>query len=204
MINALGLLEVRGLACGIEAADAMLKAASVRLLQQTITNPGLITLMVEGNLAACAAALEAGVTVATRHNGLVSHKLIGRPDDDTAFLVSDLLKAAPLGKTKSVSIHKKRPAQASPAGKPVSNHAPASEVVAAPVPAIPLNADDAMPQGEVLLTFLAGRKQGCSASEVAARFSVSVAVAQGWLQTLVNQGRAHRRGSRYRSGDTMK
>ena len=78
MIDALGLLEVRGLACGIEAADAMLKAASVRLLRQAVTNPALVTLVVEGDLAACRAALDAGAALATRRGCLVSRKEIGR------------------------------------------------------------------------------------------------------------------------------
>ena len=93
MIDALGLLEVRGLTCGIEAADAMLKAASVRLLRQAVTNPALVTLVVEGDLAACRAALDAGAALATRRGCLVSRKEIGRPEDDTAYLLGSLLDA---------------------------------------------------------------------------------------------------------------
>lgn len=91
MLNAIGLLEVRGLVVGIEAADAMLKSASVRLLRQTITNPALVSLVVEGDLAACRAALDAGAAVALRAGALVSRKEIGRPEDDTATLVTHLL-----------------------------------------------------------------------------------------------------------------
>ena len=54
-INSLRLLEVRGLVAGVEAADAMLKSARVRLLRAHQVNPGLITLVVEGDLAACRA-----------------------------------------------------------------------------------------------------------------------------------------------------
>ena len=58
MINALGLLEVEGMVAAIDAADAMLKAANVRLLSHEVLDPGRLTLVVEGDLAACRAALE--------------------------------------------------------------------------------------------------------------------------------------------------
>lgn len=60
MINALGLLEVDGMVAAIDAADAMLKAANVRLLSHEVLDPGRLTLVVEGDLAACRAALDAG------------------------------------------------------------------------------------------------------------------------------------------------
>ena len=56
MINALGLLEVDGMVAAIDAADAMLKAANVRLLSHEVLDPGRLTLVVEGDLAACRAA----------------------------------------------------------------------------------------------------------------------------------------------------
>ena len=52
--------------------------------------------------------------------------------------------------------------------------------------------------GEALLAFLAGRKHGYSASEVAAHFDVPVTTAQSWLQALLDQGQVRRRSSRYR------
>ncbi|EHC76740.1 Ethanolamine utilization polyhedral-body-like protein EutK [Salmonella enterica subsp. enterica serovar Montevideo str. S5-403] len=60
MINALGLLEVDGMVAAVDAADAMLKAANVRLLSHQVLDPGRLTLVVEGDLAACRAALDAG------------------------------------------------------------------------------------------------------------------------------------------------
>ncbi|MGU0017167.1 BMC domain-containing protein [Escherichia coli] len=66
MINALGLLEVDGMVAAIDAADAMLKAANVRLLSHEVLNPGRLTLVVEGDLAACRAALDAGCAAAMR------------------------------------------------------------------------------------------------------------------------------------------
>ena len=64
MINALGLLEVEGMVAAIDAADAMLKAANVRLLSHEVLDPGRLTLVVEGDLAACRAALDAALAEA--------------------------------------------------------------------------------------------------------------------------------------------
>ena len=83
MINALGLLEVDGMVAAIDAADAMLKAANVRLLSHEVLDPGRLTLVVEGDLAACRAALDAGCAAAMRTGRVISRKEIGRPDDDT-------------------------------------------------------------------------------------------------------------------------
>ncbi|EFL3122736.1 TPA: ethanolamine utilization microcompartment protein EutK [Escherichia coli] len=88
MINALGLLEVDGMVAAIDAADAMLKAANVRLLSHEVLDPGRLTLVVEGDLAACRAALDAGCVAAMRTGRVISRKEIGRPDDDTQWLVT--------------------------------------------------------------------------------------------------------------------
>lgn len=94
MINALGLLEVSGLVAGIDAADAMLKSASVRLLNHKVLDPGRITLVVEGDLAACRAALDAGVAAANRTGKVIGYQTMGRPDKDTEWLVTNLQGAA--------------------------------------------------------------------------------------------------------------
>ena len=84
MTNAYGFLEVRGLITGIVVADAMLKAAQVRLITQVTTHPGLITLAVEGDIGACRAALDAGRLAAGPLSVVVSEKVIGRPEPDLA------------------------------------------------------------------------------------------------------------------------
>ena len=80
MNNAYGFLEVNGLVTGIHAADAMLKAANVQLTAQVRTNPALITLVVEGDIGSCRAAVDAGRMAAERMGGVVSEKIIGRPE----------------------------------------------------------------------------------------------------------------------------
>lgn len=176
MLNAIGLLEVRGLVIGIEAADAMLKSASVRLLRQTITNPALVSLVVEGDLAACRAALDAGAAVALRAGALVSRKEIGRPEDDTAELVTRLLAPEPPKAPRA-------PMAVAEAVSPVAER-PSLPTVDVPV--------------EALLALLARNRQGCSASEVSAAFDVPVEIARAWLDRLCDEGRLRKRGSRYR------
>ena len=80
--DALGLLEVKGLVVAAEAADAMAKAAHVRVLANLTTRPGLVTLMVAGDIGACQAAISAGRNAALRLGEVLSEKVIGRPGRD--------------------------------------------------------------------------------------------------------------------------
>ena len=48
--EALGMIETRGLIGAIEAADAMVKAANVRLAGQRFSGAGLVTVMVRGDV----------------------------------------------------------------------------------------------------------------------------------------------------------
>ena len=75
------MLETHGLVAAIEAADAMLKAAEVRLLQQQRTNPALITHFVVGETAAVRSAVDAGRAAAERVGKVVSAHVIPRPGE---------------------------------------------------------------------------------------------------------------------------
>ncbi len=89
-INALGFIEVYGLVAAIEAADAMLKSAKVRLLRQHGVHPGQISLVVEGDLAACRVAVNAGVAAASQIGVVLASHVIGRPDADTETMILEL------------------------------------------------------------------------------------------------------------------
>ncbi|OGB31028.1 MAG: hypothetical protein A3F78_08870 [Burkholderiales bacterium RIFCSPLOWO2_12_FULL_61_40] len=78
--NAYGFLEVKGLVTAVVAADAMVKSAYVRLQAQIQTDPGLITLVVAGDIGACSAAVEAGRTAALGVGEVLSDRVMGRPD----------------------------------------------------------------------------------------------------------------------------
>ncbi len=84
--TALGLIETRGLIGAIEAADAMVKAADVRLVRKEVTVGALVTVQVVGEVAAVQAAVEAGRRAAERVGEVVSVHVIARPDDAVRML----------------------------------------------------------------------------------------------------------------------
>ena len=76
---ALGLVETRGLVGAIEAADAMVKAANVRLVGKEMIGGGYVTILVRGDVGAVKAATDAGAAAAKRVGELVSVHVIPRP-----------------------------------------------------------------------------------------------------------------------------
>jgi len=85
--RALGLIETRGLVGAIEAADAMVKAANVRLLGAEKTDAALITVKVVGEVGAVKSAVDAGAAAAKKVGELISVHVIPRPHDDTEYIV---------------------------------------------------------------------------------------------------------------------
>ncbi len=84
---ALGLIETRGLVGAIEAADAMTKAADVKLIGKERADAGLITVKIIGDVAAVRAAVDAGAAAAKRVGELVSAHVIPRPAEETEMLI---------------------------------------------------------------------------------------------------------------------
>lgn len=80
--GALGLIETRGLVGAIEAADAMVKAANVRLVGREQIGGGLVTVMVRGDVGAVKAATDAGAAAAGKIGEIVSVHVIPRPHED--------------------------------------------------------------------------------------------------------------------------
>ena len=81
-MNALGMVETRGLVASIEAADAMVKTARVKLYGQEESGGGYVTVMVRGDVGAVKAATDAGAAAAERVGELVSVHVIPRPHSD--------------------------------------------------------------------------------------------------------------------------
>lgn len=81
-MNALGMIETKGLVGSIEAADAMVKAANVELIGREQVGSGLVTVMVRGDVGAVKAATDAGAAAAERVGELVSMHVIPRPHSD--------------------------------------------------------------------------------------------------------------------------
>ena len=81
-LEALGMVETRGLTAAIEAADAMTKAANVVLVGTEKIGSGLVTVMVRGDVGAVKAATEAGSNAASKLGELVAVHVIPRPHTD--------------------------------------------------------------------------------------------------------------------------
>ena len=78
-MKALGMVETKGLVCVVEALDAMLKTADVSFAGQKRVGSGFIEVMVEGDVAAVKAAVDAGASAAQRVGELRSVHVIPRP-----------------------------------------------------------------------------------------------------------------------------
>ncbi len=87
---ALGMIETRGLVAAIEAADAMVKAASVTLIAQTKSGGGLVSTLVRGEVGAVKAATDAGSTAANRVGEVVAVHVIPRPHDELEAIIGAL------------------------------------------------------------------------------------------------------------------
>jgi ethanolamine utilization protein EutM len=86
-LEALGLIETKGLVGSIEAADAMVKAASVKLIGKEKVGGGYVTVMVRGDVGAVKAATDAGAAAAERVGELVSVHVIPRPHSELELIL---------------------------------------------------------------------------------------------------------------------
>src|SRR5207249_3131881 len=81
-MEALGMIETKGLVPLVEASDAMLKAANVTLIGWQKIGSGLVTAMVVGDVAAVKAAVDAGAAAAGRVGEVIGVQVIPRPHED--------------------------------------------------------------------------------------------------------------------------
>ncbi|MBX9655094.1 BMC domain-containing protein [bacterium] len=91
-LQALGMVETKGLVSLVEAGDAMLKAANVELVGWQKVGSGYVSIMVAGDVAAVKAATDAGAAAASKIGEVLSVQVIARPHDD-------LSKVLPKSKT---------------------------------------------------------------------------------------------------------
>ncbi len=92
-MNALGMIETKGLVSLIEAADAMVKAARVQLVSYEQIGGGYVAAIVRGDVAACKAATDAGAAAVQRLGGqLIAVHVIPRPHDDVEGIFALLKK----------------------------------------------------------------------------------------------------------------
>ena len=86
-MQALGMIETKGLVGSVEAADAMVKAANVTLTGKVLVGGGLVTVMVRGDVGAVKAAVDAGAAAAERVGKLISIHVIPRPHADVEMIL---------------------------------------------------------------------------------------------------------------------
>ena len=78
-LEALGMVETKGFVGAVEAADAMVKAANVKLIGKEYIGAGYVTIFVRGDVGAVKAATDAGAAAARRVGELISVHVIPRP-----------------------------------------------------------------------------------------------------------------------------
>src|SRR5947199_9030784 len=86
-MEALGMIETKGLVALVEASDAMLKSANVTLIGWQKIGSGLVTALVVGDVAAVQAAVDAGAAAAGRIGEVVGVQVIPRPHEDLATVL---------------------------------------------------------------------------------------------------------------------
>jgi microcompartment protein CcmL/EutN len=88
-MEALGLIEVKGLTAGLTAADAACKAAAVRLIGYEVAKGGggMLVIKLSGDVSAVQAAVEAGVAEAKKVGEVVSFHIIPRPVESLIELI---------------------------------------------------------------------------------------------------------------------
>ena len=89
-LEALGMVETRGLVAAIEAADAMVKAANVELIGTEKIGSGLVSVMVRGDVGAVKAAVEAGSSSASSLGEVIATHVIPRPHGDVEKILPSL------------------------------------------------------------------------------------------------------------------
>jgi microcompartment protein CcmL/EutN len=91
-MEALGMVETRGLVAMIEAADAMVKAANVQLAGWEKIGSGYVTAMVRGDVAAVKSAVDAGAAAASKVGEVISVHVIPRPHSDLEAVLPIAIK----------------------------------------------------------------------------------------------------------------
>lgn len=118
--DALGFVEAYGMVAAIEAADAMVKTARVKVKTVLNADVGMLSVICEGDLAACKAAVDAGKAAADRVGKCLSTNLIARPATGVEAFISN-------GIGSTITRTKKAPTAKAPAAKRGKSKGPAKK-----------------------------------------------------------------------------
>ena len=94
-MKALGLIELYGYLAAVEALDSALKAANVSSLGATKVGGGLVTVMVEGDVGAVKASMDAAASAAERVGEVISVHVIPRPHESVGEMLKPSTPPAP-------------------------------------------------------------------------------------------------------------
>lgn len=86
--EAIGLVETKGLVGATEAADAMVKAANVKLISKAYVGSGYAAVIISGDVGAVKAAVDSGSAAAKRVGEIISVHIIPRPHEDLDKIIS--------------------------------------------------------------------------------------------------------------------
>lgn len=100
-MQALGMIETKGLIGAIEAADSMLKAANVQILNKHYTKGGIVTVEITGDVGAVKAAVEAGVETTKRLGNYLSSHVIPRPSESIEGMLVKKTQALVVAEVKT-------------------------------------------------------------------------------------------------------
>jgi microcompartment protein CcmL/EutN len=98
--DSLGFVEAYGMVAAVEASDAMVKAARVKVKTVLNADVGMISVICEGDLAACKAAVDAGKAAADRVGKCLRTNVIPRPGEGIEELIFKRI-GSNIAKTKS-------------------------------------------------------------------------------------------------------
>ena len=132
---ALGLIETRGLVGAIEAADAMVKAAEVKIISKEKVTGALMIIKVMGETAAVKSSVDAGAAAAQRVGELISAHVIPRPDNQIDSLLFDpSIKGSKSKPKPKVEVKARKTSTTTVESKPSVKEEVKSESVKAEVP----------------------------------------------------------------------
>ena len=85
--EAIGMIETRGMVALVEATDAALKAANVHYRGWKQVGSALVSVVLEGDVAAVKAAVDAGAAAAAKVGEVVSVNVIARPHSEVEKII---------------------------------------------------------------------------------------------------------------------
>jgi microcompartment protein CcmL/EutN len=107
-MNSIGMIETYGYIAAVEAADAALKAADVKLIDRQFVKGGLVAITLIGDVAAVKASVDAGAAAGGKVGKIISTHVIARPDSGIKAFYKKELSSDNKCKTSKPEVSKKK------------------------------------------------------------------------------------------------